>query len=133
MAPTTRTAHSGDLRRDSTPAEQRLWGLMLGRALGGCKFRRQQPLGPYTADFYCAQAKFVIEVDGGGHALTIEHDKERSDFFAETGNRALRFWNGDVMRNPEGVCAYPVETGDPLTSILSREGGGRKSGLADLG
>ena len=52
------------LRRDATPAEKKLWSALRGSNIGGFKFRRQQRLGPFVADFACQSARLVIEVDG---------------------------------------------------------------------
>ncbi len=60
-------SHARALRRDATPAERRLWQGLRRHQVGGLKFRRQVPLGPYIADFYCASARLVIEVDGISH------------------------------------------------------------------
>ncbi|HEY7577739.1 MAG TPA: endonuclease domain-containing protein, partial [Acetobacteraceae bacterium] len=66
-------SHARALRRDATPAERLLWQGLRNRAVGRLKFRRQVPLGPYIADFYCASAKLVVEVDG------VSHIDSRSD------------------------------------------------------
>jgi very-short-patch-repair endonuclease len=92
------------LRRDATPAERKLWSALRGSALGGFKFRRQQRLGPFVADFACQSARLVIEVDGDSHAHQIDYDAQRAEFLAKEGYRVLRFTNRDVMENLEGVC-----------------------------
>jgi very-short-patch-repair endonuclease len=92
------------LRRDATPAEQKLWSVLRGRNLCGFKFRRQQRLGPFVADFACQSARLVVEVDGDSHATQIDYDALRTDYLAEEGYRVLRFTNGDVMDNLDGVC-----------------------------
>ena len=56
------------LRAEMTEAERLLWTALRNKNFGGARFRRQQPTGPYIADFYCAQAKLVIELDGGQHS-----------------------------------------------------------------
>jgi very-short-patch-repair endonuclease len=53
------------LRADQSDAERLLWGSLRNRKLGGWKWRRQAPLGPFIADFYCAEAELVVELDGG--------------------------------------------------------------------
>ncbi|TMF00301.1 MAG: DUF559 domain-containing protein [Chloroflexi bacterium] len=55
----------GELRREATDAEGRLWKLLRGRQLAGHKFRRQHEFGGFVLDFYCADARLAIEVDGG--------------------------------------------------------------------
>lgn len=62
-------------------------------------------MGPYIVDFYCAEAKLVVEVDGGQHAEQVEYDERRTAFLILTkGLRVLRFWNHDVLTNLDGVC-----------------------------
>src|SRR5579883_863002 len=91
------------LRRNSTDAELRLWHALKNRQLSGFKFRRQAPFGPFIADFLCVDAKLIVEVDGGQHAIQTEQDRERSQYFAANGYRVSRFWNNDVLQNLEGV------------------------------
>ncbi len=82
------------------------------------RFQRQKILGRYIADFYCAEAKLVIELDGSQHCTTkeeIEKDNRRSAFLEEYGLYILRFSNLDVLQNFEGVCQYIDLTIDKLT------------------
>jgi len=88
------------LRRDSTDAEKTLWRLLRARQLNGVKFRRQHPIGPYIVDFVCLEQHLVIELDGGQHALD---SPARTRFLESEGYRVLRFWNNEVLANPEGV------------------------------
>lgn len=74
-----------------------------GAGLGGFKFRRQQRLGRYVADFVCQSARLVIEVDGDSHAHQIDYDARHKQFLAEEGYRVLRFTNLDGMDNLDGV------------------------------
>jgi very-short-patch-repair endonuclease len=53
------------LRRNATDAEKLIWSTLRGRRLGGAKFRRQHPVGPYIVDFFCFEHALVIELDGG--------------------------------------------------------------------
>ncbi|MFO1155681.1 MAG: DUF559 domain-containing protein [Rhodospirillales bacterium] len=92
------------LRQRGTDAEARLWRPLRRRGLGGGKFRRQHPLGPYVADFVCLQARLVIELDGGQHG-DAETVSARTRLLQARGFRVLRFWNGDVLRQPEAVLA----------------------------
>src|SRR3546814_8454866 len=89
--------------RDATPGEKELWSVLRGGGLNGYKFRRQQRLGPFVADFVCQSARLVIEVDGDSHARQIDYDARRTSFLAEEGYRVLRFTNRDVTDNLEGV------------------------------
>jgi len=73
------------------------------RTACGAKFRRQQPIGPYVVDFVCLEARLVIEIDGGQHAIEPGPDAQRTAFLEREGYRVLRFWNNDVLTNTEGV------------------------------
>jgi ATP-dependent DNA helicase RecG len=91
------------LRKRQTDAEQLIWGLLRAHRLGGAKFQRQKPLGPYFLDFYCHDAKLAIELDGGQHAATSIEDKERDAWLAREGIRVMRFWNNEVLEQTEDV------------------------------
>jgi very-short-patch-repair endonuclease len=91
------------MRRQPTEAEDRLWRELRGRRLDGIKVRRQVPFDPYVADFLCAEAMLVIEVDGGQHGGS-ERDERRTRFFNAKGYRVLRFWNDEVLREMDSVC-----------------------------
>jgi very-short-patch-repair endonuclease len=87
------------LRKNQTEAEKRLWGYLRGRRLGGHKFVRQEPIGPYTADFLCRERKLVVEVDGATHSEPdeIAHDVRRSRYLLTQGYNVLRVQNADVF------------------------------------
>jgi len=93
-------------RRNSTPAEQRLWGRLRSSQLDGFKFRRQVWLGPFIADFLCAQARLIVEVDGGTHADQLAYDQRRTDLLGADGFQLVRVTNADVMDNIEGVLLH---------------------------
>ena len=95
-------SHARALRRDATPAERRLWQGSRRHQVGGLKFRRQVPLGPYIADFYCGSAKLVIEVDGISH-IDSRTDAVRDAWMARHGVRVVRVANRDVLANLEGT------------------------------
>ena len=110
------TERSRALRRDPTEVEKLLWRA-LREAFPQAKFRRQQPLGPYFADFCSHPARLVIEADGGQHAETTERDAARTRFIETQGYRTLRFWNHDILDNTDGVLAaiasaLPLPTGE---------------------
>ncbi len=90
------------MRREPTDAERRLWSQLRGGRLAGAKFRRQQPIGPYIADFVCQTHRLIIEVDGSQHADSL-HDIRRDAFLTGKGYRLLRFWNNEVLSNMAGV------------------------------
>ena len=91
------------LRKKQTDAEKLLWWHLRGKQITGLKFRRQEPIGPYIADFVCFEKRLIIELDGGQHALEQEKDREREYWFNQEGFRTLRFWNTDVLQNIAGV------------------------------
>ena len=105
------------LRHQSTNAELKLWNRLRARSIDGCKFVRQEPIGPYIVDFVCRTRRLVIEVDGGQHA-TDKRDAVRDQWLAEHGYRVLRFWNNDVLGNIDGVLETIAtalnETAPPL-------------------
>src|SRR5258708_32314824 len=83
------------LRLTPTDAELRLWSRLRRRQLESFRFRRQHPLGSYVVDFFCAEAKLIVEVDGGQHA----DDNDTRTSWLETNGR---FWNKAVPGNTEG-------------------------------
>jgi very-short-patch-repair endonuclease len=92
-----------EMRREPAPAERLMWRLLRNRRLAGFRFRRQQPVGHYIADFYCAVARLVIELDGDTHIGNEEADKLREEYLRERGLRVIRFWNVELFENSEGV------------------------------
>ena len=91
-----------NLRVAMTDAEKRLWSALRRRRLRGYKFRRQHPLGPFILDFACIEYCLAIEADGGQHADN-DADKARTEWLERSGWRVIRFWNNDILSNPEGV------------------------------
>ena len=94
------------LRRDMTPQERKLWRV-LKENFPNAHFRKQVPMGLYTADFAWHTAKLVIEVDGGQHGTDAgrSHDTARTRYIEAQGYRVIRFWNTDIDHNLEGVLA----------------------------
>ncbi len=90
-----------------TDAERRLWRELRARGLGA-KWRRQQPIGSYIADFVCQQARLIVEVDGGQHCES-EADERRTAWLESVGYRVLRFWNNEVLENTDGVLIRVAE------------------------
>ena len=102
VSPKTRK-RARELRRELTPIEAILWQRLRSRRLAGLKFRRQHPIGPFITDFYCAERKLVIEIDGDTHAEQARYDASRTAWLEEQGNRVIRFNNRDVLDNLPGV------------------------------
>ncbi len=87
-----------ELRKRSTPSEAMLWEALRGRKLAGMRFRRQQPLGPFVVDFFAAQERLVVEIDGSVHDTTIEADAARQAIIEGAGYRFVRVSAGAVAR-----------------------------------
>ena len=87
-----------------TPWEQKLWYLFLRQY--PVRFQRQKAIGNYIADFYCAKAKLIIELDGSGHYEQdqMEHDALRTEELKKMGLSVLRICNTDVDNNFKAVC-----------------------------
>jgi very-short-patch-repair endonuclease len=92
-----------ELRRQQTPAEQRLWARLRGKQVPGFKFRRRHPIGRFTVDFCCARAKLVVEIDGGSHAARAGYDDSRTAYLEERGYTVIRFTNEQVHRRLDAV------------------------------
>ena len=94
------------LRKNMTEEERRLWYCYLQKH--PLKFYRQKILGSYIADFYCAEANLVIELDGSQHFTEtgIEKDTERTEFLNQYGVSVIRIPNSEINKNFEGVCKY---------------------------
>ena len=90
------------LRSQMTDAEQMLWKHLRRRQLHGFHFRKQCPIGPYIADFACLEAKLIIEVDGGQHVDSVT-DATRDAWLTARGYRTLRFWDNDILPQPDGA------------------------------
>lgn len=88
-----------------TQAEKRLWFLFLRKL--SVTVLRQKPLDGFIVDFYCASAKLVIEVDGGGHFTEEgrEYDKQRTKVLEGYGLKVIRFTNTEIMNNFREVCS----------------------------
>ena len=94
------------LRKNMTKEERSLWYNFLRTY--PVKFSRQKVLGKYIADFYCAKAKIIIELDGSQHYDEDgeKKDKERTEFLMRYGIRVIRIPNNEVNCNFRGVCEY---------------------------
>lgn len=97
------TERARQLRRDSTPAERKLWRL-LSRYRPA--FTRQLVVGNYIIDLACREAKLAIELDGSQHLDQQDHDTARTEYLESMGWRVVRLWNSDVLANPIGAAAF---------------------------
>ena len=94
------------LRKSMTKEERHLWYDFLRSY--SVKFLRQKILGKYIVDFYCAEAKLIVELDGSQHYEDkgMEYDAERTAYLEQYGVRVLRIPNNEVNQNFSGVCEY---------------------------
>ncbi len=100
-----------EMRQPQTPAEATLWRAIRGRNLG-YKFRRQHPIDHFIIDFYCAEAKLCIEIDGASHFEPEQgaYDAARTTFLEELGYKMIRFTNDDVRYNIHAVIDEIIKT-----------------------
>ena len=95
-----------ELRKNMTKEERHLWYDFLRKY--SIKFTRQKVLGKYVADFYCAKANVVIELDGSQHYEDkgLINDEKRTAYLEQYGIKVIRISNLDILKNFEGVCMY---------------------------
>jgi very-short-patch-repair endonuclease len=95
---------AGQLRHESSKFEQKLWcALREVSSAAQLKFRRQQPIHPYIADFACMKAKLIIELDGDSHDGRHIYDQARDDYLRKCGYTVLRIGNNEITTNLPGV------------------------------
>jgi very-short-patch-repair endonuclease len=95
-------ARARALRSNPTLAERRFWGMVRMDRLG-VRFRRQHRIGDYIVDFVCFDWRLIVELDGGQHAGQTAYDERRTVWLEQQGFQVMRFWNADVLRQPDGV------------------------------
>ena len=95
-----------NLRKNMTPWERKLWYEFLREY--PIRFQRQKAIGNYIVDFYCAKAKLVIELDGGGHYTEkkMEEDEIRTKYLENMDLNVLRICNLDIDKNFFNICDY---------------------------
>ena len=110
------------LRKEMTKEERHLWYDFLRDY--PIRFKRQNIIGKYIVDFYCAKAKLIVELDGSQHFedSNIEKDTERTAFLEKYGLTVIRIPNNEVNRNFNGVCEYidnevKRRMGEPLSQL----------------
>lgn len=112
------------MRHEPTEAEQRLWSMLRASRTNGAKFRRQEQIGDYIADFVCFKARLIVEADGSQHAESAS-DQKRDEWLMSQGFRILRFWNNDILSNLDGVAeTIRAELESPLPNPSPVEGEG---------
>ena len=98
-----------ELREEVTPMEEKLWQAVRSKRLGGFKFRRQHPIGPYIVDFFCFAKRLVIEIDGEVHQQQKDYDEARTLDLNDRGYSVLRFTNEEVDRRFDQVLKTILE------------------------
>jgi len=94
---------AGELRKQTTPAEKKLWAYLRLMREDGVRFRRQHAIGKFITDFCAPRKKLIIELDGSQHLEQEEYDQERTNYLKSQGYKVIRFWNNDVINNIESV------------------------------
>ena len=112
-----------DLRKNQPSPELLVWNAIRNRQIGGYKFKRQYSIGSFILDFYCAEMKLAIEIDGDSHyeqgAPTKDHYRQAS--IEKLGVKFLRFTNLEVTSNLEGIVeAIEAQLPHP-NPLLSKE------------
>ena len=111
-----------------TVAERRIWSRLRAHRFQDLSFRRQFPIGSYIVDFIGPEARLIIEIDGGQHAvLETKRDAARDAWLRAQGFMVLRFWNTEVLTNLTGVLeriAEALRQRVPPSLTLPRKGGG---------
>jgi very-short-patch-repair endonuclease len=119
-----KTEFARHLRSEMTDAERRFWAVLRSKQIAGLRFRRQQPVGPYVADFYCSAAKLVIELDGDQHGAdrAMAYDDARTNWLETHGYHVLRFPNRDAYNSRavvDAIVHFCVEHDIPLPENAS--------------
>jgi len=115
-----------ELRRSPAHIERLLWNRLRFWQIDGFKFRRQQPLGNYIADFVCFERRLIVEIDGGQHAAKKEYDAKRDSWLHDQGFIVLRFWNSDIVENMEGVLQSILDNLRSTPFLSPSPQGGRR-------
>lgn len=97
------------LRHEAPVPERILWSLLRNRRLGGLKFRRQQAVGPFVADYFCEEAQLVVELDGLSHRGLEDSDHARDAYFRSRGLEVVRVSNDELLKTREEVAGIILE------------------------
>ena len=122
-----------ELRKHMTPWERKLWYDFLRDY--PLRFQRQKAIGEYIVDFYCAKARLVVELDGGGHYTAEQEgkDKVRTRELETMNLKVVRICNLDIDRNFRSVCEYIdmyVRTSLPQSATLTAPSSEGANGMA---
>ncbi len=111
-----------ELRQPQTPAEATLWRHLRNRNLK-FKFRRQHPIDFFIIDFYCAEAKLLIEIDGDSHLVKeqMEYDQARTEYLEELGYKVVRFTNDEVRYNINEVTSEIIRVVEKRIEEMNKE------------
>jgi very-short-patch-repair endonuclease len=114
-----------EMRADPTPSERRAWNLLRNRRCLGLKFRRQHVVAGYIVDFYCAELRLAVEIDGAVH--DDEHQRWKDEFRTATleglGIRVVRVANDELSSNRILELLRPLVTRTTFPLSVSRRGG----------
>jgi very-short-patch-repair endonuclease len=113
------------LRQEQTASEALLWEQLRDRRLAGYKFRRQHPLGRFVVDFYCAEKRLIVELDGPVHDRQHERDATREAALRSQGYQLIRFTNAAINSDLAGVCQRISETLKHPSSAVAGAGADR--------
>jgi very-short-patch-repair endonuclease len=104
-------ARAREMRHPQTAAEAALWHALRNRQTG-YKFRRQHPIHNFIIDFYCAEAKLLIEIDGESHLQTsqLNYDAARTEYLEALGYKVIRYTNSDIRYNIQAVADEILRT-----------------------
>ena len=117
VASTARSENNSTrLRADQSIPEKVLWSRLRNRKVGGYKFRRQHPLGPFVADFFCAEIGLVVELDSTYHTDRREQDAGRDRWMQERGLTVLRITASQLAKNEPGVLAGILRVAQRLSA-----------------
>ena len=108
-------AKARGMPKHPTDAERKLWRLLRNHRLAHTKWKRQQPIGRYIADFVCLQHRLIVEADGAQH-IDSAYDATRDFWLRDQGFRLLRFYNNAILAEPDAVLTSiltAVQSGEP--------------------
>ena len=103
------------LRRESTKSESILWEALRNRQLDGYKFKRQQTIGSFVVDFFCASESLIVEIDGSIHDLQKDLDRQRQEILESLGLRFVRISSDLVETNLQKTLEIIKQALAPLS------------------